>query len=315
MRRFQIAMVDLRLYRLLTISALACAASVFSAYAQQDSQQKPLDPMYQSLPAPPGALKEAFDQYDQGERLKNGIDDPYRMAVPQSRSVTVTMQPGGQTNIVRLAQGYPSSLTFLDSTGQPWPIAWNLMTNKTADCDSHGAGENAAIRAIGINACVPVAGSNVVQLTPLSRYPRGGVLISLEKAKQPIYFVIISGPGVYDGQMTVRVKERGPKAQDLPVLEADAPETGAPWLNALLDGVPPEQATPLTVTGVSADDLRAWRYRGQVLLRTRYMLDSPAPTAHETEYGVTAYVLRDTSRLLMTVNGQLTGISLGEEGP
>jgi len=315
MRPFQIAMVDLRAYRLLTISVLLFAGSLFPAHAQQESQQKPLDPMYQNLPAPPGALKEAFDQYDQGERLKDGIDDPYRMAIPQSRSVTVTMQPGGQTNIIRLAQGYPSSLTFLDSTGQPWPIAWNLMTNKTADCDSRGAGENAAIRAIGINACVPVAGSNVVQLTPLSRYPRGGVLISLEKAKQPIYFVIIAGPGVYDGQMTVRVKERGPKAQDLPVLEADAPETGVPWLNALLDGVPPEQATPLTVTSVSADDLRAWRYRGQVLLRTRYALDSPAPTAHETEYGVTAYVLRDTSRLLMTVNGQLTGISLGEEGP
>ncbi|NVN03736.1 type IV secretion protein DotH [Asaia spathodeae] len=286
-----------------------------SAFAQQDQQQKPLDPIYADLPPPPGAVQNAYHQYDEGERLKDGAEDPYRMAVPQSRSVTVSMQPGGQTNIVRLAQGYPSSLTFLDSTGQPWPIAWNLMTNKTADCDRQGGGENAAIRAVGINACVPVAGSNVVQLTPLSRYPRGGVLISLEKARQPIYFVIIAGPGVYDGQMTVRVKERGPRAQDLPVLEADAPETGAPWLTALLDGVPPEQATPLTVTGVSADDLRAWRYRGQVLLRTRYVLDSPAPTAHETEYGVTAYVLRDTSRLLMTVNGQLTGISLGEEGP
>ncbi|GBR20296.1 MULTISPECIES: DotH/IcmK family type IV secretion protein [Asaia] len=305
----------MRFHPYLLGAALVCSGMTTSAFAQQDQQQKPLDPIYADLPPPPGAVQNAYHQYDEGERLKDGAEDPYRMAVPQSRSVTVSMQPGGQTNIVRLAQGYPSSLTFLDSTGQPWPIAWNLMTNKTADCDRQGGGENAAIRAVGINACVPVAGSNVVQLTPLSRYPRGGVLISLEKARQPIYFVIIAGPGVYDGQMTVRVKERGPRAQDLPVLEADAPETGAPWLTALLDGVPPEQATPLTVTGVSADDLRAWRYRGQVLLRTRYVLDSPAPTAHETEYGVTAYVLRDTSRLLMTVNGQLTGISLGEEGP
>lgn len=293
--------------------------SVFGAIAHaqtaRDSNGQPrVDPVYENLPPPP-SMDGLYDRFDRGQRNLDGADDPHRLAVPVSRSVKISLSPGAQTNIVRIAQDYPASVTFLDETGQPWPIAWDISTNKSGSCDAHGQGQNPAVRSVGIYACVPEAGSNVLQLTPMSRYAHGGVLVSLKGAPKPVSFMIVAGTGSYDADLTARVAGRGPNAKDAPALEPEAPATGASFLTDMLDGTAPADAVPLTVSGINPDRMRAWKLSHSMYLRTDYRPISPAPTGQESEYGVTVYEIPETSKVLLAAGERIVTVSLSEDGP
>lgn len=286
------------------------------AQRQADNEHDHLDPVYAgSLPPPPEARQSLYDRYDEGQKGLDAEDDPHRLASPTSRSVSLSFAPGAVIPIVRLAQDYPASITFLDATGQPWPISWDITTNKNGSCDEKGQGKNASVRAVGINACVPEPGSNVLQLTPTSRYPHGGLLVSLKDAPKPLSFIIFSGTGSYDADLTVRINKRGPNAKDMPNAGPDAPETAEPVLSSILDGVPPADAVPLVVSGVSADKLRAWKLGQTLYLRTSLQLISPAPQGQVREFDVTAYAAPATTRALVSAGDRMIPISLQEDAP
>ena len=69
----------------------------------------------------------------------------------------------------------------------------------------------------------------------------------------------------------------------------------------MLDGVPPADAVPLSVTGVSPDDARAWRLGDKIYLRTQYTVLSPEWTASENGLGgMTIYALPSTPVVLLS---------------
>ena len=72
----------------------------------------------------------------------------------------------------------------------------------------------------------------------------------------------------------------------------------------MLEGVPPADAVPLSIEGVSPDELRAWRLGKNVYLRTRYTLLSPEWTASEAEGGLTVYAVPATPVVLLSVDGR-----------
>jgi intracellular multiplication protein IcmK len=78
----------------------------------------------------------------------------------------------------------------------------------------------------------------------------------------------------------------------------------------MLQGVPPADAVPLSVEGVSPDDLRAWRLGRNTYLRTPYTLISPAWTASEAEAGLTVYAVPNTPVVLLSVSGRTVSASL-----
>lgn len=304
--------------RLATGLALASALCA-PVYAQQDphgtGEQPHIDPVYAGLPPPPEAMERAYDRFDAGQRALDQADDPHVMAVPASRSISVSLSAGAQINIIRIAQGYPTALTFLDRTGQPWPIAWDISTNKAAGCGQNGEGHNASVRPVGINACVPEPGSNVLQITPLSRYPRGGVLVSLKDAPKPISFMIIAGVGTYDADLTARVNGRGPKARDIPGPEHEIPETGSSLVNSFFNGTPPAEAVPLLVSGVSPDRMRAWKIKDTMYLLTSYTVVSPAPIADQSEFDSTLFVIPASPEVLVSAGERKMTVTLSEDGP
>ena len=68
------------------------------------------------------------------------------------------------------------------------------------------------------------------------------------------------------------------------------PVTGAAHLTSMLDGVAPAAAVPLGVSGMSPDDIRAWRLGDKAYLRTRVRVVSPQPVATARGLdGVTIY--------------------------
>jgi intracellular multiplication protein IcmK len=239
------------------------------------------------------------------------------LAVPINRQVNVSFEPGAATSIVNTVKGYPTAVSFFDSTGQPWPIQWDTNSNPAAvaggtNCSvANGAGGGPSVAAIGFYVCTPTKGSNVLEITPVSLVPRGGLVVSLAGAPKPITFLLISGGGRYDANLSVHVADRGPDAKVDIMTEPDAPDTGAPFLTGMLQGVPPADAVPLSVQGVSPEGLQAWRLGGNVYLRTSFTLLSPEWTSSESEAGLTVYAIPDSPVVLVSVNGRTVSAELG----
>lgn len=293
------------------IAVCLALALLGSSAVAQDAREQPhipaaLDP---GIPLTPAMIEELRDRVDKVARADAGIDDPGRRALPMSRSVTVSLSPGQVTNIIQTTEGFPTAVTFLDQTGQPWPIAWDTNSNPGGGCGRTGGG-GGAVGATGLQACVPVEGSNVVQITPMSRYPRGGLIVSLKGAPKPIAFLVQAGPGRYDADLTVRVIGRGPNAVEAPVSASAGPATGSPQLTAMLDGTPPAEAVPMRVSGISPDSTRAWHVGHSIYLRTQAMLLSPGPTQSESEYGTTVYEIPETTVVLLSAGDQAISATL-----
>ena len=240
------------------------------------------------------------------------------LAAPINRQVNVSFAPGAATSIVNTVKGYPTAVSFFDSTGQPWPIQWDTNSNPAAiaggtNCNAQtNAGGGPSVAAVGFYVCTPTKGSNVLEITPVSISPRGGLVVSLEGAPKPITFLLLSGGGRFDANLSVHVSDRGPHAKVEIMTQPDAPDTGAPFLTGMLEGAPPADAVPLSVEGVSPEGLRAWRLGRNVYLRTRYTLLSPEWTASEAEAGTTVYAVPNTPVVLLSVNGRTVSAELKE---
>jgi intracellular multiplication protein IcmK len=266
-------------------------------------------------PITPGMIKALGNRLGENKRAQEEVMTQY--AAPDSRRVVVSFTPGQPTPIIQVVKGYPTAVSFFDTTGEPWPIAWDTNSNPAGasggvNCNSNSSGNGAAIATVGFYVCTPVQGSNVLQITPASLSPRGGLLVNLQGAPKPFSFVLIGGGSRYDADLSVQVSSKGPKAKT-PIAQAAAPDTASPFLTALLDGVAPAEATPLSVSGVSPDDLRAWRVGDRIILRTRYTLVSPEWTASESaEGGLTVYAIPQTPVVLLSAEGRTVSASLAE---
>jgi intracellular multiplication protein IcmK len=243
------------------------------------------------------------------ERLARKLNDTHRaqeqaqqtsISLPVTRSVNIALGPGGATPIVQAVLGYPTAIAFLDNSGQPWPIVWDTNSNPNAD-------------GFGFDVSVPEKGSNVMQIIPRSRIPRGGLLVYLKGAPVPLTFMIVAGQGRYDARVDARIADRGPNAKVQIITRPNTPETGAAYLTAMLDGTPPAEAVPLVVAGVSPDEVRAWRLGDRVFLRTRYTVISPEWVASEAgEAGVSVYALPSTPIVLLSADGRSVSARLTE---
>ena len=246
-----------------------------------------------------------------------------QFAAPVSRMVNATFAPGEATDIVQTVRGYPTAISFFDATGQPWPIGWNTNSNASnvnggTNCNStsqgNSGGGSPSVNAVGFYVCVPVKGSNTIEITPMSIVPRGGLVVELDNAPKPLSFLLIAGRDRYDADMSVHVSSRGPNAKVLIDTRPGAPVTGAPYLTSMLQGIAPADAKPLSVEGVSPDELRAWQLGGETYIRTRYTLMSPAWDASESgEGGTTIYAIPSTPYVLMSADDRTVAVELSEE--
>lgn len=234
-------------------------------------------------------------------------------AAPNSRpAIRVSFAPGQQTSLIFTTKGYPTALSFVDNTGQPWPIAWNTSGNSanpdgSTNCAS-GKGTtsgNPAVETTGFYTCVPFKGSNTINIEPISLQPRGGLLVTLKGAPKPVSFLLIAGRGSYDDNLTIRISEAGPNAKEAIDTRPSAPATAEPYMNAMLSGIPPAAAIPQVVEGVSPDDVRAWRIGNELYLRTRLLLMTPSSDSIEHgEGGYTLYAFHESPVVLLSNAGR-----------
>lgn len=203
---------------------------------------------------------------------------------PTATSQFVNLSPGSTPPVIRLSQGFVSSLVFLDSTGAPWPItaydlgdptAFNIQWDKT---------------------------SNTLMIQASKLYTYGNLAVKLQGLNTPVMLTLIPGQKAVDYRVDLRIQGYGPNAKNLP-MEDGIPPAASDLLLHVLEGVPPNGSTRLTVSG---GDARAWLLNERMFVRTNLTVLSPGWIGSMTSAdGMHAYEMQKAPVLLVSWHGKV----------
>lgn len=203
---------------------------------------------------------------------------------PTATSQFVNLSPGSTPPVIRLSQGFVSSLVFLDSTGAPWPItaydlgdptAFNIQWDKT---------------------------SNTLMIQASKLYTYGNLAVKLQGLNTPVMLTLIPGQKAVDYRVDLRMQGFGPNAKSMPT-EDGIPPAASDVLLHVLEGVPPNGSTRLHVSG---GDGRAWLLNERMYVRTNLTILSPGWIDSMTSAdGMHAYEMQKAPVLLVSWHGKI----------
>lgn len=203
---------------------------------------------------------------------------------PTATSQMVNLSPGSTPPVIRLAQGFVSSLVFLDSTGAPWPIsaydlgdpsAFNIQWDKV---------------------------SNTLMIQASKLYIYGNLAVRLRGLNTPVMLTLIPGQKAVDYRVDLRVQGYGPNAKVMPMV-VGLPDHANDILLHILDGVPPQGSRRLTVSG---GDARAWLLGNKMYVRTNLTVLSPGwISIMSSADGTHAYEMQKSPVLLVSWHGKV----------
>lgn len=239
------------------------------------------------LPMTPDQIQKLRSMYQQSQyAAASSPDTPPR---PTATSVFVDLSPGATPPVIRLAQGFITSLVFIDSSGAPWPIqaydvgnpqAFNIQWDKT---------------------------TNTMMIQSMTMYNYGNLAIRLRGLPTPIMLTLIPGQKAVDYRVDLRVQGYGPNAIALPSGNG-MPNSADPTLLGVLDGVPPDGSRLLSVTG---GECQAWLAGNNLYVRTRLDVLSPGwLSTMSSADGMHAYAMQPTPVLLVSQNGKVVQLKI-----
>jgi intracellular multiplication protein IcmK len=203
---------------------------------------------------------------------------------PTATSQFVNLSPGSIPPVIRLSQGFVSSLVFLDSTGAPWPITAYDLGDPTAFNIQWDRSSNTLM----------------IQATKLYTY--GNLAVKLQGLNTPVMLTLIPGQKAVDYRVDLRVQGVGPNAKSLP-MEDGIPPAASDLLLHVLEGVPPDGSSRLTISG---GDARAWLLHERMYVRTNLTILSPGWIGSMTSAdGMHAYEMQKTPVLLVSWHGKV----------
>jgi len=209
------------------------------------------------------SLKELFPLTpDQNRKtLQESLDQERSSRLPapaglQTRSRSISLQPGAPIETVRLRRNYPSTIVFLDSTGQPWPIMSVVVGNDDwvevhYDKESRG---------------------NVLTVTPKTYEANTSIILLLEPSVPVNLQLLIETQSSPDLQLTLRADCRGPKAVD-PIVTQNYPDTVDKTLLDFLYGIPPAEAKSLPTDNPQVE---GWILKESMYVRTPWPVVWPS---------------------------------------
>lgn len=228
---------------------------------------------------------------EQVVKLRQYIDRSQRAASipanvppkPVSTTLMINLAPGTTPPAIRLAQGYVSSLVFVDSSGAPWPIAsYDIGDPKATSIQWDGK-------------------SNIMLVQAVTPYSDSNLVVRLVNLPTPITLELVSGQRVVDYRADIHVSGMGPNTKDLPT-GVSLPNSASQLLLNILDGVAPAGSKQLTVAG---GDCQAWLFGDKMYLRTRLTVLSPGWIGKMVSPdGMNAYELQKTSSVLVSQYGE-----------
>ncbi|MCH9744095.1 MAG: DotH/IcmK family type IV secretion protein [Gammaproteobacteria bacterium] len=237
------------------------------------------------LPMTPEQIKTLRYMFDQSQRAASSY--PGTPPKPTSSSVMVNLSPGSAPPIIRLRSGFVSSLVFLDSTGQPWPVqAYDLGDPSSFNVQWDQKGNTLLVQA-------------------LSSYKPGNLAVMLKGQDTPVMVTLMPGQKAVDYRVDLRVPGMGPNAQPQ---FSNLPDVASPQLLDFLNGVPPNGAKELQVTGAPCE---AWLLNGKMYLRTSLTVLSPSWLATmASPDGTHVFELMKAPVVLASYRGKVVQLSI-----
>lgn len=243
--------------------------------------------LQQNMPLAPQQVVQLRQQMDIAQRA--AAVPPNIPPKPVSTTLMINLAPGTTPPVIRLAQGYVSSLVFVDSTGSPWPIAaFDIGNPKSVNIQWD-------------------ARSNILLMQAVTPYSSGNMVIRLVGLPTPITLEIIAGQRRVDYRVDIHVPGIGPNTKELPIASA-IPNSANELLLGVLDGVAPAGSRQLTVIGA---DCQAWLLGEKMYLRTRLTVLSPGWMGKMVSPdGMQAYEMPKTSSVLISRYGEPTELRI-----
>lgn len=212
-------------------------------------------------------------------------------AKPVTTSVAVNLSPNATPPVVRLGAGFVSSLVFMDTTGQGWPI------------EAYSIGDPSAFNIQWDKK------SNTLLVQALSFYKRSNLAVILKGLETPVMLTLLSGQEAIDYRVDLRVPGLGPNAV---LAQNGLPDGTDPVLLEVLNGVPPRGSRAIQVRG---GDCQAWLLGTRLFLRTTLDVISPAWKSIMSNIdGTHAYEIQPAPVILALQRGKDKTLILTLEG-
>jgi len=238
----------------------------------------------QVLPMAPEEIVKTLKAFEESRRA---AEEPISVPTPQIHVETVSLDPGVAPSVIQTSVGHVTTLSFLDVTGQPWPIQ-----------DASFAGQ--------FEMTAPEEGGHVIRIVPLSAHGVGNISIRLVDLITPVIFTLKQGLETSHYRFDARIPKMGPLAQ-APLIDHGglSAVAGDETLVSFLMGVPPSEAEKMRVDGVDGMTT-AWSLAGNIYLRTPLTLLSPGwSSSLSSADGMKVYRVGDAPVMILSDRGRM----------
>lgn len=225
-----------------------------------------------------------------------------------TRQIAAT--PGAVPQVIRLTQGYSSTILFQDATGSPWPILTTILGSPKAfqAVQPKADGEEDARKNVH---------SNIINIAPLTSHASSNLVVTLEGAAYPVILQLLTDSAAKpsrtsDSLVVFRLNKPGPNA-DIPKVGPSAPTTITAEHLSFVHAVPPPGAN-LLQTAPRLPSLSVWEFKGQYYLRSAYPAVWPAWSSVASGEDIRVYVMPKAPLLVVSVNGAHIKIRVGKPG-
>lgn len=238
------------------------------------------------MPLAPEEIRTLLEHFDRTVESSNLPVHPYPR--PESVVKNISLDPGSEPTVIRLAFGYVTTLSILDGTGRPWPIediSWvgdfDVMEDTTKEF------------------------THLLRISPESKFAHGNLSMRVVGLDAPIIFTFETGRDMVHYRFDAVLPGNGPQATT-PLIDTGVTlASGDPDMSVALSGVVPKDAEVLEVSGVDGRTT-AYVYNGLTYVRTPLNLLSPAWDGSVTSAdGTKVYSLEETPVILLSDKGRM----------
>jgi intracellular multiplication protein IcmK len=286
---------NLPLKRSATANALGAPASPEELQAKMDAEaaeqlkkieQQTFDAaLKQIMPLRADQIRTTYQKF---EESRKAAETPLKIPEMKTQIETISLDPSQAPVVIKTVPSYITTISFVDSSGAPWPIQ---DLSYTGDFEI----------------TPPEGGGNILRMTPNSAHGVGNMSVRFVDLSTPIIFFLTTSLDIAYVRFEGHIAKKGPLAKT-PIIEFGGLNTVAgtdPNLVSVLDGVMPSGAEKLRVQGVDGRTT-AWRLSGKVYLRTPLSLLSPAwESSVASSDGTTVYTMNDTPVIILSDEGRM----------
>lgn len=214
-------------------------------------------------------------------KIKRAEDQDISPIIPIIKTTTVNLATMTKPPVLRLHEGYSTTVVFDDSTGAPFNVK------------PLGFGDQKAYK-------VKTDSGNVLTLFATDAYRASNMTVQLVGVDTPLVLHLVNGGDKVDYIRHIVIEQLAPATRKSLALAANQPDptpvVNDPALTSFLDDIPPAGAS---VVPVLEPGVEAWWYHHHLIVRTRYLLQSPDGTPLHGQFGWTVYEIRRPMSLLL----------------